>query len=298
MKKTLLSLLFLSSIGLNAQTTIFEDSFETYEDFSIENVGNWTLVDVDGQPTYGIEQGTPPVSVEFANSGEPMAFIVMNSTASTPQLNAGWAGRTGSKCMAAMASIPDTSPTNDDWLISPRIRLGSSGNVLKFWAKQISNTYPERFKVGISTTGTDPLDFTFINPGTGVTPTNAWAEYTYNIGPAYQNQNVYLAIQCISEDAFALLIDDFKVTTTGLSTSDFFSSNFSVHPNPVSDIINISNLNNLEITSAIVTDVNGRVVKQVNSSVESINLSDLNSGVYFMRITTSEGEGVTKLLKQ
>ena len=78
MKKNLLSLLLLSSIGLSAQTIIFQDSFETYQNFAIANVGTWTLTDVDGLPTYGIEQGTPATSVVFANSGSPMAFMVMN----------------------------------------------------------------------------------------------------------------------------------------------------------------------------------------------------------------------------
>ena len=86
MKKTLLSLLFLSSLGVSAQTTIFVDSFETYTNFAISNVGAWTLLDLDGAVTYGIEQGNPAVSVNFTNSGAPMAFMVMNSTASNPVL--------------------------------------------------------------------------------------------------------------------------------------------------------------------------------------------------------------------
>ena len=37
----------ISANTLKAQTVIFEDSFETYTDFAIANVGNWTLTDVD-----------------------------------------------------------------------------------------------------------------------------------------------------------------------------------------------------------------------------------------------------------
>ncbi|MGL6128843.1 MAG: T9SS C-terminal target domain-containing protein, partial [Chryseobacterium artocarpi] len=74
MKKTLLLGAFLGLCSLNAQTTIFEDSFETYTDFAISNVGNWTLTDVDLAPTYGFE------GVEFLNSGEAKSFQVFNST--------------------------------------------------------------------------------------------------------------------------------------------------------------------------------------------------------------------------
>lgn len=51
MKKILFSLctagILFSANTVKAQTVIFEDSFETYTDFAIANVGNWTLTDVD-----------------------------------------------------------------------------------------------------------------------------------------------------------------------------------------------------------------------------------------------------------
>ena len=302
MKKILLSLFFLASVAGNAQITIFEDSFETYSNFAISGVGGWTLTDVDGLTTYGVEQGTPPVSVAFANSGSPMAFIVMNSTASTPALNAGWAGHTGAKCMAAMASIPPTGSglTNNDWLISPRMQLGTAGNTLKFWVKAISAAYPERYRVAISTTGTAPADFTILSAGTGVTPTTTWAEQTYNISNTYQGQNVYFAIQCISNDAFALLVDDFKVTATTLSANDFFAKNFSVYPNPSNEILNVTGKNNTAIEALQLVDLNGRVVKNVNANGVfdmQINIADLTSGVYFLNIKTEAGSGTTKIVK-
>lgn len=304
MKKTLLcaGLLLGSFITANAQTTIFEDSFETYEDFAIENVGNWTLLDLDGLDTYGIEQGNPPVSVDFENAGSPMAFFVMNYTASNPELNpTAWAGHTGDKCMASMGGIPVPGTTkNNDFLISPQLQLGPSGNMLKFWAKGISAQYPEKFKVGISTTGTAAADFTFITTGTGITPPVTWTEYSYDLD-AYQGQNVYIAINCVSADAFALLIDDFKVTAQVLATEDFFKSNFAVYPNPATDMLNISSSNNATINAASITDINGRTVKTVSMNAVSqaqINISDLTAGVYFLNVTSDAGTGTTKIIKK
>lgn len=299
MKKNLLSLLFLSSIGLSAQTTIFEDSFETYTDFAITNVGSWTLTDVDGLITYGIEQGPDETPVAFTNSGSPMAFMVMNSTASTPVLDpTAWSAKTGTKCMASMGGIPAPPiNTNNDYLISQQIQLGLSGNTLKFWAKSISTAYPEKFRVGISTTGTATTNFTMITPTAGVVPTTSWVEYSYPLD-TYQGQNVYIAIQCVSADAFALLIDDFKVTATVLGTESFAKNNFAVYPNPATDVLNIANVNKLEITKSTITDINGRIVKEANSSVENINVSELSSGVYFLKVTTLEGSGITKFVKK
>jgi hypothetical protein len=298
MKKLLLSAFLVSAFEANTQITIFENSFKTYPNFAIANIGAWTVTDLDGLPTYGIEQETPPVSVVFDNAGDPLAFMVMNASAAVEPLTpAAWGGKTGAKCMAAMASIPaPPNNTNNDYLISPVVALGTSGNTLKFWAKGISTQYPEKFRVGVSTTGILPTNFTMITSTAGVTPPTVWTEYTYSLD-AYAGQNVRITIQCVSDDAFALLIDDFKVTATVLETSDFFNTNFSVYPNPVSDVINISNVNKLELTTATITDVNGRIVKQVNSVLESINISELNSGIYFLKIKTTQGEGVTKFIK-
>ena len=302
MKKTLL--LGLALLGVNAtnfaQTTLFEDSFETYTDFAITGVGSWTLVDSDLLPTYGVTLSSVPVT--FANSGSPMAYIVMNSTTTMPALGANWAGHTGAKCMAAMASIPAGSTTsNNDFLVSPQIQLGTTGNVLKFWAKAISATYPEKFKVGVSTTGTAPANFTFITPVAGVTPTTTWVEYTYNLD-TYQGQNVYLTINCVSVDAFALLIDDFKVTTTSVaSTQSFFANNFSIYPNPTNNVLNLSVKNGLAINEISIVDINGRTVKSINNAFDSemeINVSDLTSGVYMLNVNTDEGIATSKFVKK
>lgn len=297
MKKTLLSLLFLASLKLSAQITLFEDSFEEYNDFAITGVGNWTMLDLDRQITYTIELDSGDY-VEFENSGSPMAYIVMNPTLTAPLLDDSWLGHTGERSMVSIASQV-VNGGNNDWLISPSISLGATGNTLKFWAKGIIADYPEKFKVGVSTTGKLPENFTIITQGTGVTPSENWTEYTYNLD-AYQGQNVYIAIQCVSYDAFAFFVDDFKVTAATLSTSDFFSQNFSIYPNPAKEIITLASKNNSAINSIQITDLNGRIVKNNNTngiSEAQINVSDLTSGMYFVTVKTDAGSGTTKLMK-
>jgi hypothetical protein len=110
---------------------------------------------------------------------------------------------------------------------------------------------------------------------------------------------VYFSINCVSDDQYGFAVDDFKVTTTGtLNNENFSKSNFAVYPNPATDVINISNVNNLEITKSTISDVNGRIVKQISSSLNAINVGDLSAGVYFLNVTTTEGVGITKFVKQ
>lgn len=296
MKKLLLSTLLLSSLfTAKAQTTVFEDSFETYTNFAIANVGNWTLTDVDKLVTYGFQ------GVNFTNTGVAKSFIVFNPTATTPPLTASatsdWTARTGSKSMVCFAS----APANNDWLISPQIMLGSTGNVLKFWAKSCDTQFgAERFKVGISTTGTAPADFTIITASPYVTnpATAKWVEYTFNLDPSYDAKQVYIAINCVSNDQFGFAIDDFKVTTTGtVSNEKFFTENFNLYPNPTSDVLNISSKNGLEMKEIKITDLSGRIVKTLNNAT-TINVSDLSAGTYLIDITTNEGKASSKFIKK
>ena len=298
MKKTLLSLAFVLTAGVSAmaQTTIFEDSFETYTNFAITGVGNWTLTDVDQSQTYGFSQ------VTFPNTGVAKSFQVFNSTATTPPLTpsatSDWSARTGSKNMVCFAA---STPSNNDWLISPQITLGDSGNVLKFWAKSCDTQFgAERFKVGISTTGTAPANFTIITAAPYVTtPSTAqWVEYTYNLDASYNSQTIYIGINCVSNDQFGFAIDDFKVTTTGtVSSEQFFTENFTMYPNPTTDVLNISSKNGLIVSEIRITDMTGKVVK-VQKDASTINVSDLSSGTYLIDITTKEGKATSKFIKK
>jgi hypothetical protein len=297
MKKILLSFLFLSSIAASAQTTVFEDSFDTYTDFAITGVGSWTLIDVDLKMTYGFS------GVTFANSGVAKSFQVFNATTTvaplTPTATSNWTARTGDKHMVCFAA--STAPAlNNDWLISPQIALGSAGNVLTFWAKSCDATYGlEKFKVGISA-GNATTGVTLLSTGTVITPSTAvWTQYTYTVPTSFNGQSVYFSINCISDDQFGFAVDDFKVTTTGtLNTESCAKNNFTVYPNPATDIINISNLNGLEITKSTITDINGRIVKEINSSISAINISDLTSGLYFLNVTTTTSNGTVKIVKK
>jgi len=68
----------------------------------------------------------------------------------------------------------------------------------------------EKFNVLISTTDNQPASFTAL--GNTVSVPAAWTAYPYNLA-AYDNQSVYLAIQCISSDQFIFMIDNLEVTT-------------------------------------------------------------------------------------
>lgn len=90
------------------------------------------------------------------------------------------------------------------------------------------------------------------------------------------------------------------ITNNGVaSVNNHLTSAFSIYPNPAKDVINISNVTDA-IENVTITDMNGRVVKQVAMGVNEgqINISDLSQGVYILN-ATSNGKSVTeKIVKK
>lgn len=191
---------------LKDTTVIFEDDFEQYKDWS-KKFGGYTLIDLDDVETY------PSNNHSFPNAGTKMAFMIMNSQKTQPiwkELKA----KSGEKIATSFASRKDT---NNDWLITPQIQLATNTN-FSFFAKSVTDRYGlEKFKVGISTTGKEPKDFTFLlNDSVFATPTD-WTKYSFNLAK-YGGQKVYIAIQCISENAFVFGVDDLKLQSSNDTT--------------------------------------------------------------------------------
>jgi len=297
-----------SNVACSEVPVLFFDSFENYDDFAIE-FGNWTLIDGDGLSTWGIQQ------VDFEHEGDPMAFIIFNPSATEPPLSSGFP-HTGRKYAACFSSIPSGGQYNDDWLISPRITLGTNSSV-RFWAStyQEYQGRSERFQVLVSTGGTEPNEFTLISEGDYIEPPLEWQEYTFDLND-YNGQSVYIAIHCISEDVFFLQVDDFKVVSSGgtsvgstvqaIHTPQHYQL-MPNHPNPFNPQTEIRyTLPQPDQVTLTIYDLKGRVVKQLVDQYQTANQysvvwdgrddsgAELSSGVYFYHLETQNGYHATQ----
>ncbi len=290
MKKITLLAAMFAVFAMNSQTTLLEDDFESYDNFIIDNVGDWTLVDLDLLPTYGF------TGVTFENSGYTGAFIVFNSTQTDPPLepsaDSDWSAYSGEKAMTSFAAVPDgTTNANNDWLISPQVTLGATGNTLTFWAKAADATYSnEVFNIGVSTTDTDPNNFSLIEEG--LVPTAIeWQEFTIDLND-YAGQDVYIAINHVGSDQFGFQVDDFKVTTDVLGIGDEVFKGFTYFV--ANNQLNLSANTSMEKV-ALYNMLGQEVVSQkLSSNNETVNLSGLKSGIY---IATVSVEGASKSFK-
>jgi hypothetical protein len=106
----------------------------------------------------------------------------------------------------------DYHATNQDYLMTPQISLGSSAKQLKFQVRHYSNSEPDNLKVKLSTTGSQIANFnsTLLTLSTAQL-TTTYTEYSVNLS-AYSG-NVYIAFarEDAPADGWYLYIDEVKI---------------------------------------------------------------------------------------
>lgn len=82
-----------------------------------------------------------------------------------------------------------------------------------------------------------------------------------------------------------------------LSIDDFsFDNGLAIYPNPTNDYFKVEKSSNVNIESIRIYNISGKLVKEFTES-KRYNVSDLNSGFYFLRIKTDKSQTIKKLVK-
>lgn len=172
------------------------DDVESYQDWAISGIGEWSMWDGDYDYTVYINKDLG----QYPNATERKAFQICN--ASTLGIDIWDEGKTHSGNKMFMA-IECQLYVNNDWLISPELNGGEQW--ISFYARSFThqNTAPERMRVWYSTTDNDPANFTEITTGYVQLPAT-WTEYSYFLPEGTR----YFAINCVSEGGFAMFVDD------------------------------------------------------------------------------------------
>ncbi|MEZ4853789.1 T9SS type A sorting domain-containing protein [Flavobacterium sp.] len=114
------------------------------------------------------------------------------------------------------------------------------------------------------------------------------------IGDTFSNQaNIYFDYN------FPITTNNFTTTVQQpLSIQDFaFDKEFTIYPNPVKNELHISNKNKMEIQSLEIYNVLGQLVMAITHPNEAIEVSQLKTGNYFVKVTTEKGSSTTKFIK-
>lgn len=277
--KLLLASLLLGSIfTTNAQTTIYSNNFTAGTGLSI--------IDGDGDANnWGL----------YTGSATTLGWGLTGNFA-------------GSRSWNPASGTPAGPLTPNNFLITPEIIIPASfgtttlsfklgSNDTSFPAEQISiYLAPPTANTAALITALTPVFNYTLTVGEALTANTFTADVS-----TYAGQTVRIVMRhhdCTDQDL--MYLDDLSLTQESLGTETFAASRFTVFPNPTTSVLNISNKDNSSIQSISLTDVNGRVVKQSNFekiTAVQVNISDLETGVYMMKITSSEGTVSKKIIK-
>jgi hypothetical protein len=292
MKKITLLIAAFAAFTMNAQVTIWEESFEDYQDFDIAILGAYQW-DLDESPTYGAQ------NFDFENEEYVGTAIVFNSSVMTdadpndPQDRTIWNARTGEKGLYMIAA---TSLLNDDYIITPRIDLTSvNAAQFSFWAKSLTDAYGlERFHVLLSTTSSNYFDFTVeLSDGELQAPLE-YTEYSYDLSD-YEGQMVYLAIHYVAQDSFVFQMDDFLVQGNILGIEDNLFNNFNHYITNNNLVMSASSsLENIQLYNLLGQEVFSKSLSNTN---ETINISSLDTGIYIAKVSIQGKSKSFKIVK-
>ena len=180
----------------------------------------------------------------------------------------------------------------DDWLISPEfsgVELSASFDYLVR-----SSTYPEEFSVYVIAPGQTYTNATEVISAQSYTNTE-FEQHTIDLS-AYDNQNIRIAIHATSDaNMYGIVIDNFVINgATDITENN--STSFSIFPNPATTILNVEaeGYNTIEIVNLL-----GQTVYTANATSNmQINVSNLNNGVYFVRMNGENGTATQKFIKK
>lgn len=100
---------------------------------------------------------------------------------------------------------------------------------------------------------------------------------------------------------FDNLISTARATDGLLSVNDvnIVAGEVSVYPNPVTDSFQIASESfSVENSEVKIIDINGRTIKTFPSNLNNFNVSELNSGVYFVEIKSNDVKTTKKIIKK
>jgi carboxypeptidase T len=237
--------------------------------------------------------------------------------------NDGW-GTTSVTFVSPSSSITDSPGGNYQNNASKTIAISdpvdlstANGANLTFYAKwEIENNY-DYTQVEVSIDGGNswiPQCGLFTNPGSSnnAQPTGEplydgvqadWVFEQIDLSD-YLGEEILVRFQFESDNglrADGFYFDDLKVNIAGeivLGSNDIETPYFGVYPNPVSDVLNITTP--AENYTVEMYTIQGQLVRRTenNNGSQTIDYSNLASGLYLLRLTSSEASQTLRIVKQ
>ena len=234
---------------------------------------------------------TPPYSFNF-DSGQVYQNLGWSSSDTADIWNNYYNGQTGNMT----GSSNNATYQVNSWLFSRAINLqANSVNTIKFYLKNHQGNLPQSMKLTVGPAPTNATQTTTIYSTTTFANTT-WTLVTATYTPT-ETGIYYLGFNHFSPaqpENVMLGLDTFSISSV-LDTAEFKQNQFSVFPNPTNAVLNVKI--DKQISAINVVDISGRTTAVKVLSETSIDVSSLANGVYFIEISTMDGQFRKKFIK-
>ena len=287
MKKiTLLLLITLSSVAINAQNQLF------YSDCSSESYATFTKIDEDGDFSDWFDFTFDDLAIDPSYPGFSDETIFTSDSAFSPD------DSTNNSLITPTFSVPSNATEINFSMIVAGSDFGPSEETFAVYV----------FDPTVVTTfdGTDAAyaaaTVIEIYRETLTSVDEAVGNLREAIIPAtFAGKDIRVAIRHFNTiDQGSMVIDDITVTSDGtLSVKNNALTVFNTFPNPVKNVLTITT--DFTIKKATVYNQLGQRVKEFNSSTilnNTFSLESLKSGLYFMNFEAYGKQNTVKIIKE
>lgn len=130
--------------------------------------------------------------------------------------------------------------------------------------------------------------------------------YSAIIGGSLSDVKDILFVSNFLDSSSVVKLDNIKLSgmstlPTYLSTDNFLIEKFNIFPNPASNVVDITNSENMSIKQIEIYDVTGKLINTQyfnNETDIQLNIENLTNGAYLLHLHTNEGVAVKKLIKK
>lgn len=260
--------LFLFAIPFFSLTTFAQTSV-LQEDFQSGLPANWTMIQADANTPAPAVQEYTEAWILKTDPADSMDTVVSSTSFFSPS---GQANR---------------------WLITPAITLGAYGNEFSWNAKSHDASFPDDYKVLLSTTGNTMTDFTD-TIGSILQENAEWTNRKVNLSNlGYNSQTIYVAFVLRTNDGFKLYVDDVlaskedpaglnQLTSVKAQLLTLDNHKYKLSSQSVVIKISIYNLQGVEV---------------ISTSQDQFDLSPFTSGMFVVRVDTENGSATWKIQK-
>ena len=187
--------------------------------------------------------------------------------------------------------------SNDQWLITPQVSVAANYTI-SFWCRKFGS-YADLMDIKVSTTTNQTSAFTTtIAPLSWTADDSGWVSYQYALN-SYAGQNIYIAFnEHVTDnvnDGAALFVDMVRIDAGSGIHNVTSTKEVRLYPNPVKGLLHVDA--STEILNIRLSDILGTTVDnfEVKGQKTTINTSDLQPGVYFITIETTQGTTSRKI---